>query len=1132
MSWRRRDPSLSPIRTYAQRLLRTHEIVLRARCFSRTPSPPAQHDEDHGGNRPPGVSNLEWMQMQHYKRWQKRFTEDPYNAIFGASNNMLAGKGLKDWEWVSNSFPKWMLREMKNVKEFVEESKDEHEKKDAPAGIKKIADDAETSHFPQSSIEATRFDRDDTTGIASPSDLRRPREQPHIKVVGKQFSLQDRILERQLAPNTPTAVASAKSVEKDTGADAVQSSSLPEDTGLRNKEAMAREASFIEQFLETDTDRQATLASDQSKDSAWRQTALQRRALQKLAPQSDPEPTITTVRATGEISKFSSPAGLVSGNAERKDLSMDSEARGYRGESSVAAETTTQAKEDIPQSTAKKLDQLPEHDIDFVSADEIRAAMRAKKRKFLSNEERAAERKKLEHAYRMAQEPRNVDVMIEAKTVNDQMIRRLERELGKPERRQPHTKEHGSSFTNSVDDPVVSNIENLKKWVEQSGAVFTSHFWQDPTEEADVKKTRLFFDNITARIRKGRLAMGNVIQDLEADIPASKPLLKRMKQDEDLLDSAIQALRVSSDNTKDQGLSPKKLRAIQTLRWKFQDTDRELEAAYLALQESSPADTVAAVTSAFKRRLAIASRVTQKNAHLTRCLIWSLQARLEDPEINKNALTNYKAVANSLLTLRDTQIALSRLLDRVISIYGVEAPKVLNDFDSLAKHSESETGEDLDALHPPLAPTPGQIGKAQIRADSAAEERLANEVEAQKMAMTGLSDDGYAHTPKATQVKPIEERSALAHSLFRPFGPVLDSLTNNISAQALKADEEAKKATHDAKLVAKVKAAYEDTYGPITVGHKQLAEAAEEAKESENGVRKFDMLKNDPASSSAHAITPHIPKSPSEIHRAANASSESSIEHIAEPAAVQTNEVENSSSATLTEAASADTVVTATNSDSLSDPQVIVASNLPPDLSKLPTYYTILLHDAQSDSVSVSTSASPPPRDITPIIALPQALATLDAPAKFIPHIPEGLEIVSVKKDMLVLRDSLATLDATTTRPQWPMNAPTNVSGETDIFRRDVNPIDGTARLSPTGYVGPEESREQLAKEFEERRQAAEKVTAAEATFGSKHQSINEHQKAPKEKRGGGTGSVVKSAIWAAATCYVFGVIGEILSGP
>lgn len=38
--------------------------------------------------------------------------EHPYKALFGASEDMLRGKGLTDWEWVYKTFPKWMLREM------------------------------------------------------------------------------------------------------------------------------------------------------------------------------------------------------------------------------------------------------------------------------------------------------------------------------------------------------------------------------------------------------------------------------------------------------------------------------------------------------------------------------------------------------------------------------------------------------------------------------------------------------------------------------------------------------------------------------------------------------------------------------------------------------------------------------------------------------------------------------------------------------------------------------------------------------------------------------------------------------------------------------------------------------------
>jgi hypothetical protein len=83
-----------------------------------------------------------------------------------------------------------------------------------------------------------------------------------------------------------------------------------------------------------------------------------------------------------------------------------------------------------------------------------------------------------------------------------------------------------------------------------------------------------------------------------------------------------------------------------------------------------------------------------------------------------------------------------------------------------------------------------------------------------------------------------------------------------------------------------------------------------------------------------------------------------------------------------------------------------------------------------------------------------------------------------------------------------------------------VNPIDGTARLSPTGYVGPEESAEHLERECEERRQAAGRF---------KGKDSERDEKPRKERRWGGAG-VVKTAIWVAGVCYVAGVMGEIAS--
>jgi hypothetical protein len=114
MAWWRRDPSLwarTPSHIYARRTLRDHEASLPARCFSKSNPKSAQHKEESNG-RPARLSNLEWMRVQHYQRWKRRFEEDPYSALFGASEDMLGGKGLKNWQWINKTFPKWIIEEM------------------------------------------------------------------------------------------------------------------------------------------------------------------------------------------------------------------------------------------------------------------------------------------------------------------------------------------------------------------------------------------------------------------------------------------------------------------------------------------------------------------------------------------------------------------------------------------------------------------------------------------------------------------------------------------------------------------------------------------------------------------------------------------------------------------------------------------------------------------------------------------------------------------------------------------------------------------------------------------------------------------------------------------------------------
>jgi hypothetical protein len=69
------------------------------------------------------MTDREWLQLQRYRRWRQILQEHPYKGLFGASEDMLRGKGLTDWEWVYKTFPKWMLQEM-DPQEVADQNKD------------------------------------------------------------------------------------------------------------------------------------------------------------------------------------------------------------------------------------------------------------------------------------------------------------------------------------------------------------------------------------------------------------------------------------------------------------------------------------------------------------------------------------------------------------------------------------------------------------------------------------------------------------------------------------------------------------------------------------------------------------------------------------------------------------------------------------------------------------------------------------------------------------------------------------------------------------------------------------------------------------------------------------------------
>ncbi|XP_014559063.1 hypothetical protein COCVIDRAFT_24604 [Bipolaris victoriae FI3] len=1134
MTWWRRDSAISPVQRYAQRLLRSHEAALRTRGFSRTPSQNSQHGDDKDTNRPSGMSNLEWAQLQHYQRWRKKLMEDPYQALFGASNSMLSGKGLKDWEWISNSFPKWMLREMNDYENATPQPKSDKDMKSSKRNVKREDmnyDGPENfqereSHFPQPSFRATRIGGDDARAIVSPSDLRRPSEQPHVTVIGESIepstepkpnpqsstssSNEPHIFESS-PPTPPKSTQSFSDYIKKSNSDAIGK------IEKLSKPTASQGTSFMDGFL-SEKPSQDEANVDTPKFSTWKETALQRRLLRDGLMKKDANNESSSIMPIVEKTEPMPPTAAIEKHSpapEVKQAILVPDVHKEQKPSLNEHVDSLRGRTTPTKSTSETLSQLPEDDIDFLSAAEIRASMGTKKSKILSDEQRKTERANLEKSFAEAHvETNEVDPMIESKVINDQLIRRIERKMQMPEEPkemdepQPAKKADQTS-TLANEAQMESSIERMRSWLEQGGAIFSSYFWQDPTEEADAKKTRLFFDKVLERIRKGRSTMRQVIEDLETDIPASKALLKRMKADEDVLDSAIHALRQRSGSGKMHSLTPKKVRAIQSLRLKYQDTDNDLNKAYAALEEISKSEAAKNPPLAFKQRLGLSAKIIQKNAHLTRYLIWSLQARLEDPEIDRSMLVNYKAVANSLLTLRDTQMALSRLVDRAMLVYGV-VPQTVEKAEFMGQTILNTPNEDGQASHE-VSPGMTMIDKAQLRARIAAEEHLANEVDAQKSAMRGLSDDGYVREPKALAKKSFEERSPLDHSLYRPFGPVLESLGSELPSriEATK-PEEVEQKYNDAELVAEVQKAYEDTYGPITADHQQCPAADEVKHSQENSVEKFEMLKDDPTVNeetpeqavSTQAAEPEVTTS----QTAENETTSAQVEALAETS-TPTPQLAQTSPETIAETSSATT-----------------SSSIP--TTDLPTHYTILIHNAETNTLTQTTSTSPPPRDPSPTIPLHTALATLSSPSKFIPHITPDVEIVTAKPDMLILRNVLAPSPSSTPKS---LHAPehSDAADEADVQRAGtVNPIDGTTRLSPTGYVGPEENREQLEKEFEERRRAAERVVLGS---GAEGENAKGSAAGSTKKKGRGAG-VVKTAIWAAAVCYVVGVLGEVVA--
>ena len=1083
------------------------------------------------------MTNLEWMHLQHYERWRKRLLDDPYKTLFGASNDMLKGKGLGDWEWVYKTFPKWMLLEMdmqdkphgtqKNRAEgsrytgaahrdngiprnkFSQRSRPEPTPPRAGEGGRGLFRQRDGTggrqYDPQGHLFYARpaqMAKDESSGVVSPSDLRRPRVGSDVKVVGSapdSSPAQDTVsASQQFSVNMPSQEPIAAETVPESEYDRMVAKFAA------RKEANARESSLINEFLNIGSPEK-TPGTNTNDSNSWRQTALQRRAasntIQKPQAQSSSlqSAEVDSLQPTQTPTVFKDNVSTETPPSKHEDWAG---AWVLQEDTSITPNDADAIKSPASRrSPSEVLKQLPENDIDFLSAEDVRASMGAKRSRLPTDEQKLAERENLEQAF-AATKDATIDSLKEAQIINDQHVRRTARQLLDPVSTSdatatPSWKEPVSTNGTTVAPAEESSVERITSWLQTRGVQFANMFWQDPTEDADLTKSKLYFDKAAGHLKKGQAAMRQANEDLEKDIPASKPLLTRLKDDVEVLDLSIFRLRKRDSSGHVQDMSPRKMKDMMSLKSRFERANHELEVAYNALREIAGTEAASNATGSFKRRLTTASEVLQKNAQLLRTLIWSLQARLEDPNIDRAILKNYKVVADNLLSLRDTEITLIRLVDRAMLVYGVE---------TVSKEDVKMDKPDLEACEDPF-----------VQARLAADMHLINEINAPKSPLPSAAEEAPVPTSRPSSSKVLDEPSPLTHSLFRPFAPAINSLgkCKEFDATFEKFNEAFEKKEKDfvldMKSVGEMKQAYEDAYKRVhektTAERSQDTPAVENVNENEkHGVKKFEMLKEDPSSAgveSADNVGVMLHGTPGS--RLSGSGAEVPVK-VYNDKAMSTEDEAQLAAAGHTRN---------TSGTNKAKPKAPSAS----PISLLPTHYTILVRDPQTDSLSITTCTTGPPRDTAPALPLHQALVALESPAKFIPYITEGLEVVSAKQDMLVLRDAI---DSTATVKPFETVATPSSPGNLFSFNHPyvgVNPIDGTTRLSPTGYVSPGDSRELTAKESKEQHDLAQ-------TMQRMH---GQSQKQESRRRRAG---VFKTAIWVAGLCYVAGVVGEIAIGP
>lgn len=1206
------------------------------------------------------------MRQRHLRRWRKRIEEDPYRALFGASEEMLKGRGLEGYierqremhrkglEWVHKSFPKWMLEDMGLRDGSKSTERDEYPKKvkieDNDHGEAKERE--RVSRWPW--YKDRRFEKEPGNGgVKSPSDSRWPREQLLSSLQSPGSLHEDivqglrkdrRILEEQVVKEQ----SSAKTPGEDNPSSAERMrQTLP---ALAHKNQAATFDTYNEEVPAGDISGASPQSSEPGNNKDWRQTALSRRAAKNPISESrrktdvpvvdvtakdkarsgdspgveqDARPPIKSKNDSGSVSikaviDFNGTPSTRMGRKEVDEFDSRVEETSDEAKQDPKVTNASKESENKPKSTfspypriktddwvlpsnkdaAKELDefadvklssfnandsqsnktdpatspsprkstsdvlkQLPEDDLDFLTADNVRASMGHTKG---TREDKATVRQKLEEEY--GKDTLEIDPLLEAQVMNGQYVRRKKSEMTptqvqtKPiEPTEIMSEQKADDSTSKPVSVLETSLDFMSRWLHNGGNVFAQHFWQDPVQLVAGQLSNAdeqFLKGIGIGVLKGRRAFASIKDELVDDIPATQELVNHLNKDE--IKASAGAVKLYRDlpsalkNTSDADASKAAAhKRIGKLRQELLDTDEQYKKACEAV-DGMKNDMKPSFLQ--RKRLRYASEVLQKNAKLTRMAIFGLQGRIEVEAGSPGGLVA-RELLHRLLTLQDTQLALSGLVSRAIQVLGIN-PEAEEEVSTKSDASTVDLSDPSVVEALASAATKDTPSK-QVIDTTASSNKLEDEISKQKAAMRGLSDDGYKYPPKPFVTKSFDGPNPLAHSLFRPFGLQLDSLGKDADAAENDVVNAAKKEKADRSLVNEVKKAYEDTYGAITVDHWQVPpaqrlppaiEGSVDVPVTESAKRQpsIQMLKEDEVSPTITGDVLAAATDSSSVLQDNNAVTEVAAETETVSKTYLNDPVQDADSALLgtsdTQSGTRESLGPLRTNEV--EQNIPIADNratndgLTPSNSTeneysydtttdtyVPISYKTLIYNAETDKLSISTSQVPQPNPpITPI-PLHEALATLSHPAKFVDHLPESFHVLQVKPDVLSVRTASpfnATAEKNTTTT---MDRPGIEKVDEELVGwRGINPVDGTTTLSPTGFMSVGSDLDQ---DFAERRRKADE-------YHSEVNKSKKNMKAPeKKKRGGvGVGGVFKTAIWAGAFCYVVGVAAEVAKAP